>query len=299
MAQNVERAKTRLDNIQSIEPLLGSLRTISMGAWQVAINKIAKINAYEAFYNQILLEILPKINQSTLWEKRSVDQKQPEIADTILLLVGSERGLCGKFNENLLNAVMRWLRKQDFSSYQIWVLGSRMARELERSNIDCSWRQQLPTGEVPSFRSAYFLSQNWLEQFETYAFNRIIVASNKLSGGNQYETSILELLPHQTQTPHELVNSDERAWPPAIIETDPNGIFKKIIQYKVATNLFRALLESAAAEHASRYNLMQEAKKNAEEFIVELNQVINAERKRKITQDIQELASAAGLLDNT
>jgi F-type H+-transporting ATPase subunit gamma len=298
MAQNVERANSRLDNIRSIEPLLGSLRTISMGAWQVALNKISKINQYESFYNQILAEILPKIKQGSLRAKRTEKQRKPEIADTIILIIGSERGLCGKFNENLVNNVLRWLNHQNLSSFAIWAMGTRMIRELERSNIDFTWRQELPAGEVSSFKSAYLLSQNWLEQYESYAFNHFFIAFNRPLRGNRYEFAMLELLPHQTLQSSELQEGRVTKWPPAIIETDPKRIFVKIIQFEIATNLFRALLESAAAEHSSRYNLMQEAKNNAEEIIEDLQQVINAERKRKITQDIQELASAAGLLDN-
>ena len=299
MAQNVERAKMRLDNIQSIEPLLGSMRTISMGTWQMALNKIAKINQYEAFYNQVLYEILPNIKLSSFRSKRSEKQEFTQIADTIILIIGSERGLCGKFNEKLLNEVLGWLGTQNFLSYEIWIMGSRMIRELERKNIDFTWRQQLPTGEVPSIKSAFLLSQNWLDQYETNAFNHLVVVNNKLSSGNRYEFSKIDLLPHQMHSPYQLNAANEKKWPPPIIETDPKGIFQKVIQYEIATNLFRALLESAAAEHASRYNLMQDAKNNAEEIIEDLQLVINAERKRKITQDIQELASAAGLLDNT
>jgi F0F1-type ATP synthase gamma subunit len=59
-----------------------------------------------------------------------------------------------------------------------------------------------------------------------------------------------------------------------------------------------SLLKSAAAEHAARFNLMEEAKENADDIIEELRQVINTERKRKITQQMQELAAGAGLLDN-
>jgi len=87
-------------------------------------------------------------------------------------------------------------------------------------------------------------------------------------------------------------------WPPPIIETDPRGIFNQIIIQKIASIFYQAQLKSIIAENSFRYNLLQEAEDNAGEIIEELKSVINTERKRKITQQMQELASGAGLLDN-
>lgn len=61
MTQNIERAKSRLNNIQAIEPLLVALRTLSMGTWQTAVNKINGLNQYEKNFNPILSELLPVI----------------------------------------------------------------------------------------------------------------------------------------------------------------------------------------------------------------------------------------------
>jgi F-type H+-transporting ATPase subunit gamma len=93
------------------------------------------------------------------------------------------------------------------------------------------------------------------------------------------------------------MEADEK-WPPPIIETDPKGIYHQIIQNFIASTYYQIVLKSAAAEHAARFNLMQEAKDNADELLQELRSVINTERKRKITQQMQELAVGAGLLDN-
>jgi F-type H+-transporting ATPase subunit gamma len=93
-----------------------------------------------------------------------------------------------------------------------------------------------------------------------------------------------------------MIEVEEEKWPPPIIETDPRGIYKQIIQHYIASSFHQILLKSAAAEHGARYNLMEEAKKNADEIINDLQMLINIERKKKITQEMQELASGAGLL---
>ncbi len=297
MTQNFERAKARLDNISSIEPLVGALRTISMGTWQMALNKIAKIKSFEENYDHILMEILPLIKKSQL-NRRKTKEKTTNIADSIFLIIGTERGLCGQFNETLIDDSQKWINKQDISSYQIWAMGSRLIQKLEGRKINFNWRKPLPASDLTTYKQAYLTTQNWLDQFEDYDFNQFYILYNQLKTGSQYQFSTYQLLPFEIKDLHMVQKQVTKKWPPPIIETDPKGIYRQIVQNYIASSYYLILLKSSAAEHAARFNLMEEAKENASEIIEELQQVINVERKRKITQEVQELAAGAGLLDN-
>ena len=297
MTQTFERAKSRLNNIRAIAPLLSALRTLSMGAWQMALNRLERMQHFEQHYDQILLEILPNIEDRTLRKPHRL-KKIHHIADTVILLVGSERGLCGKFNQVLAGKALEWIKTQNFSSYQVWVMGTRLIRELERQHIQVAWRKPLPASELPAYRVTYETTQNWLEQYEDFVFNQFIILFNQPAQGGGYELSSFRLLPYEIHHPLTAKDQTTQHWPPAIIETNPKGIYQQVIEHHVAASFYQILLKSAAAEHASRFSMMQEAEDNAEEIIAELQQVLNQERKRKITQEMQELASGAGLLDN-
>lgn len=297
MSQSFERAKSRLKNIQAIEPLIGALRTLSMGIWQMALNKLARIKQYEENYDHILLEIMPKISEKGL-RKPIKAKSDVEIADTIILIIGSERGLCGKFNKILIENAIDWIQEQRFPSQQVWAMGSRMIRDLERKGVKVSWRKPLPASQLTTYQQAYRTTRTWLEQFEEYAFNRFIVHFNQIAKGGGYQFTTFNLLPYEIHHTLSSIDESQKRWPPPIIETDPKGIYHQIVEHHIASSLYQILIKSAAAEHSSRFNLMQEAEDNAEEIIEELQQSINTERKRKITQEIQELASGAGLLDN-
>lgn len=297
MTQSFERAKSRLDNIETIEPLLGALRTISMGAWQKALNDMEKIKQYEENFSHILSIILPKIKSPQIRKPKRI-AKNPELADNIILIIGTERGLCGKFNEKLAENALAWIREQNFSSYQIWAVGSRMVRILERMDVDISWRNPVPAGELSTYHQSYLTTQKWLDQFESYAFNNFVIIFNQVAKGTHFKFSAFNLLPYEVHHPLSAAGKIEEKWPPPIIETDPKGIYHQIIQHFIASSFLQVLLKSAAAEHSARFNLMQEAEENADEIIQDLTRVINTERKRKITQQMQELAAGAGLLDN-
>jgi len=297
MSQNFECAKSRLDNLNAIEPLLSALRTLSMGTWQMAQNKIASIKNYEKNYNHILVEILPHIDEPQVRNTNRQTMKETFV-DSIVLIVGSERGLCGKFNESLAENAMNWIDAQDFASHRIWVMGSRLIQALEQMKVDFSWRKPLPTSSLISYHQCYHLTQNRLEQYEMYDFNQFIVLFNQIERGKNYSFSLFKLLPYEVHHPLSVIEHEEKRWPPPIIETDAKGIYHQIIQHYIASSFYEVLLKSAAAEHATRFRLMEEAQENAEEIITEMTQIINSERKKRITQQMQELAAGAGLLDN-
>ncbi len=296
MSQNLEKANSRLNNIQTIEPLLGALRTMSMGAWQMANNKIARMKQYEQNFHQILAEVLPHIKN---FRGQPTAQKpaDPNITGTILLFIGSERGLCGKFNDYLVENALKWVNTQAFDSYQVWALGARMVRALKKKEIIISWQKPLPSGELANYHHSYLFTQQLLSQFENFDFNDFYLCFNSLKKGNSYQFTVQRLIPFTLNKIDQTSANMSDNWPPSIIDSDPYGIYNQIVQHFIASSYYQSFLSSAAAEHSTRFALMQEAKTNAEEIIEDLGIVINAERKKKITQQMQELAVGAGLLE--
>jgi F-type H+-transporting ATPase subunit gamma len=268
-----------------------------MGAWQIANKKITYLIEYEENYDRILNQVLPLITPPPK-KQQNINNLPPSTADTIFLMIGSERGLCGKFNTIMAEKALTFIKQGGYDSYQIWVMGSRLLREFERLGVQISWRKPLPASGLFTYQQAYALTQNWLEQYETYAFNQFIVLHHQVALGGTHQFTSYKLLPYEIQ--HGSNRNVERPelWPPAIIETEAKDIYNQIIQHFIASSFYQVLLRSAAAEHSARYSLMQEASDNAEEIIEELVRVVNAERKRKITQEMQEIAVGSGLLDH-
>ncbi len=297
MSQTFELAQSRLDNIKAIEPLLSALRTISMGNWQMALKNIAGIKDYEKNFNHILMEVLPHIEKTSI-KRNKQETSEPSIADTIILIVGSERGLCGNFNESVAKSAREWIKTKNYTSFRIWGLGSRMIQSLERIGIDISLRISLPAGNLMSYQQSFLITQEWITQYEKFDFNQLFVLFNQIEKGQNYTFAEIKLLPYEIHHSSAISENEQKRWPPAIIETGPQGIYHQIIQHYIASSFYQILLKSAAAEHAARYRLMYDAQENAEDIINEMNQTINMERKKRITQQMQELAAGAGLLDN-
>lgn len=297
MTPTYEKVVSRLNNIKAIEPLLGALRTISMGTLQTAQHKLNQMQQYESYYDRVLSQILPALDVGDLREE-SQKIKTCRIADAIILILGTERGLCGKFNEDLNAKTREWLADQHFTTHQTWVVGSRLARALTRSDMPFTRQLSLATGGLVTYRQSYLLTQDWIRQFEAYDFNHFYVLYFKPGPGDTRVFTPIQLLPFTIDHRSSPDISPGTDWPPPIIETDPQGIYRQLIQHYIASNFYQILLESAVAENAARFMMMEEAKQNAEDIIEDLNREVNAERRRKITQEMQELAVGAGLIDN-
>jgi F-type H+-transporting ATPase subunit gamma len=80
------------------------------------------------------------------------------------------------------------------------------------------------------------------------------------------------------------------------VETDPVSLYVRVAEQYTALRLHELLLESAASEHAVRYQLMEAALQNANRLIDELTLAVQAARRQAITREMQELAAGAGLL---
>lgn len=284
--EDTARIKTRLVNIRSIEPILEALRTISVGIWQMALRQQSRVQEYENHLRAVVPALLPALVASRRLPSPDAVASPQRLA---VLVIGSERGLCGGFNNVLVGAVEKYV--QESMPAELLVLGSRLVRLLRRRAHEPAWSGSLPTGALPPFAIAWELGHRWLADYEAYRLDAVDLIYNAYRGPGAYAPRVLRLLPPELPpvAPHEV-------WPPPIVETEPLRILARVLEQWVTLSLYRVLLESAASEHAARFQLMESATQNAERLVWELTQAFQAARQQTITREMQELAVGAGLV---
>jgi F-type H+-transporting ATPase subunit gamma len=296
MSDSLEQATSRLNNIRAIEPLLSAMRTISLGTWQMALRTLAKFDSFENQLESIMSELIPYVDRKKI-QKNLIPIKTPPYTESIILIIGTERGLCGRFNKNLIENSITWIEENGFTTYKIWSMGSRLRKELEKAEIDVDWHQNLPASNLVSYQEVYHLANKIRDQFNLGRINQFFVLSNQISNGGNYNFNVLNCFANQNLDLKNQHSAKGGAWPPPIFETSPESVYNKTIPHILASGLYKTIIKSSAAEHATRFSLMQDAKDNAGEIIAQLYLIINTERKKQITMEMQELASGAGLLE--
>jgi F-type H+-transporting ATPase subunit gamma len=326
----LERAKFRLENIRSVQPILSALHTISLGSWQAALNQRSRAQGYRERLAALLPLVAvhlsgPTMNRLPRKPKRDKspsgsllkqavdgetgDSSPDESARVIVLVIGSERGLCGRFNAAVVEQTEAHLTEQETNT-ELVALGGRMCRILERRGHQLTWSDALSITALPSFDLARDLSHRWLARYEAREVDAVDLIYNAYRGLGSYEPTVTQLIPPE---PSLSPPCSRGGWSrrgnaastggdpdggesPVIVETDPVSLFAHVVEQLTTTRLYELLLESASAEHAARYELMGAATQNADHLITELTLAIQTARQQAITQEMQELAAGAGMI---
>ncbi len=287
--EDIEQIQARLNNIRAVEPILEALRTIAIGNWQLALRQQDRLREYRRH----LLEVLPALLPYLTSPPRMPLTGTAAGGRIAVLVIGSERGLCGSFNAALVTRTAEYLRarQQAHEQVELWALGARLVRLIRRRKWKLAWSGALSITALPSFSIAWELSRRWLTDYEARRLDAVDLIYNAYHKAGVYTPVVVRLCP--PTLPAEV---QAQSWPPPIVETPPLSLYARVIEQWTILQLYQVLLESAASEHSARFQLMEAATQNAERLIAELNQLVQSARKHAITQEVQQLAVGAGLV---
>jgi F-type H+-transporting ATPase subunit gamma len=290
--EELEHAQSRLDHIRTVAPILGALRTISLSSWKAALRQKIGVQQYAERLTAILSSLVPHLSSGRC--ARHADTSSS--GQFVVLVVGSERGLCGRFNAELVERAEQCLAEQEATGAQValMALGTRVRRILLRRERPLAWSGSLSVAALPSYALAIDLARRWLARYEAYELDAVDLVYNAYHGAARYEPAVTRLIPPQLSFEGSAASRDP--WMAPIIETDPLSLYARVVEQWAALSLYELLLDSAAAEHSTRFQLMEAASQNAERLIEELTLVIQTARQQAITQEMTELAAGAGLI---
>ena len=294
--EGIDEIQTRLNNVRSVEPILGAMRTISLGSWQAALNRQRRVHQF----SQRLTGLLPAMaaSLSPKGSRRGASLRRRDVPSTpatiVVLVIGSERGLCGAFNSTLIRYVEDELDRysSEGARVELTTLGSRAERGLQRNGHTVVWARPLPMTKVPSAELAYELVNAWLVRYEKHEFDAVDVIYNAYRNSTLHEPVTFRLIPPALPAQ----TAETLPWPPPYIDTDPVALSARLLSMWTTTETYRILLSSTAAEHSARFQLMEGATRNSGRLIAELTLALQSARQQAITAEMQELAAGAGLL---
>ena len=302
-----------MENVRAVGPILAALRTISLGSWQMALNRLRSLQGYSGRLLTLLPVLLPHIQTAAGATPRMFELLRrrlsflykaapalPEQERVLTLVIGSERGLCGRYNATLVTRAEQYFAEmeQRGAALEVAALGSRIIRMFHRQKRALRWSQSLPVTRLPAFEMAFRLTRDWLRQYEAAEIDAVDVIYNTYDGVGRYTPTVSRLLPPELPSADPLALDEERLTTPYIVETDPLSLYARIVEQWTAINVYTLLLTAAASEHSARFSLMESATQNVDRLVEELTQEVQSARRQAITTEMQELASSAGLLGN-
>jgi F-type H+-transporting ATPase subunit gamma len=216
-----------------------------------------------------------------------------------LVPLTGDRGLAGAFNSQILRRALALQRELQGEGKQVrWVsvgrrgTGSLRFRRLELAGEFTGFTDQ------PRYADAQAIAHRLTELYTSEEVDRVVVVYNAFESALVQRVTVQDVLPLSAEL---LETDDEERREDAlrgdfIFEPEPEEILARLLPVYLETELYRALLESAASEHGARMTAMRNASKNAGELIDSLTLAMNRARQAEITQEILEVVAGADAL---
>jgi F-type H+-transporting ATPase subunit gamma len=224
--------------------------------------------------------------------------QQREVSTVAVVPLTGDRGLAGAFNAQILRRSFALERELRSDGKQVrWLAVGRKGRGsllFRRYEIDQAW-----TGftDRPSYHDAQAVAHRLAELYTEGEIDRAVIVYNHYVSPLVQRVTEQEVLPiSQEMLSRDDAEEDEESRAllgDFIYEPEPEQILERLLPVYLETELFRALLESAASEHGARMTAMRNASKNAAELITSLTLAMNRARQAKITKEIIEIVSGA------
>ena len=222
-----------------------------------------------------------------------------EVRRVALVPVTGDRGLAGAFNAQVLRrsmALYRELRSQgiDVRWLPVGRKGTSTLR-FSRFELDSQWGG---FSDNPAYGDAQAIAHRLTELYNDEEVDRVVVVYNAFVSALTQRVTVTDVLPIS----EEMLETDEeererdRLAGDFIFEPEPEQILERLLPVYLETELYRALLESAASEQGARMTAMRNASKNAGELIDRLTLDMNRARQAEITQEILEVVGGAEAL---
>jgi F-type H+-transporting ATPase subunit gamma len=216
-----------------------------------------------------------------------------------LVPITADRGLAGAFNAQILRRAFALERELSSEGAEVsWLVSGRKGLSTLRFRgyqVTQSWTGH---SERPEYENAQAIARRAAELFAGDEVDRVVVVYNKFGSALSQEVTVQDLLP----IPEAAVEQAEGNEPENalrgdfIYEPEPEQILERLLPVYVETELYRALLESAASEQGARMTAMRNASSNAGDLISNLTLAMNRARQAEITQEILEVVAGADAL---
>ena len=223
-----------------------------------------------------------------------------EVRRVAVLPVTADRGLAGAFNAQILRRAFALERELQGEGLEVsWLAIGRRGRSslvFRGYELVQSWQGFT---ERPEYSDAQAVAHKVAELYANEEIDRVVVIYNHFQSALVQQVTIQDLLPIPEDVIHAGEEDDRQEAAlrgDFIYEPEPEEILARLLPVYVETELYRALLESAASEQGARMTAMRNASKNAGELIANLTLAMNRARQAEITQEILEVVAGADAL---
>jgi F-type H+-transporting ATPase subunit gamma len=293
---SVQDIKRRIRSIRNTRKITRALELVASARLKRAQTRIEAMRPYA----DRMLELMAGTARASTSVRGLplLQKRENEQVVGIIPLMG-DRGLAGAFNSQILRRALALQRQLEAEGKTVrWIgVGRRGVSSLRFRRLELAGEFTGFTDQ-PTYHDAQAIAHRVTELYTNEEIDRAVVIYNAFESPLVQTVTVQDLLPLS----EDLLETDEEERDrdtmhgDFIFEPEPEQILERLLPVYVETELYRALLESAASEHGARMTAMRNASKNAGELIDSLTLAMNRARQAEITQEILEVVAGADAL---
>lgn len=291
----LKEVRIRIASVKSTQQITNAMKMVAASKFRKAQTAIVKLRPYAAKLREILQNITAGSDPLTE-NVYAQSRKQEKI---LLVVIASNRGLCGAFNSNVIKATSL-LTATDYQTQ--FEKGTVRMVTIGRKATEFFLKRKYPVIESHdelfdrlTFNNVAPLAEKLMKAFAAKEYDRIDLVYNQFKNAAVQRLVVEQFLP---------ISQNAGTSPATVLPTETDYIFepvrevmiRELIPKTLRIQLFKALLDSFASEQGARMTAMQKATDNAKDLLRDLNISYNKARQNAITNDILEIVAGAEAL---
>ncbi len=284
---NLKEIKRRIQSVKNTQQITKAMKLVAASKLRKAQQAILEARPYAIKTMDVLNHLAARCN-SDLHPLLDVREGKRNL----LLIITSDKGLCGGFNGAIVRKTAQYLSENEKNENSLIIAGKKgndvfCNRPVTILEEYIGWTKDL------DYLKAQAIGEKLSTLFSEKKVDKVFMVYNEFKSVMQQEVIVEQLLP---VVPEKLVHKDNSFVVDYIYEPDEEAILDELLKLYMTVEVYRAFLESSASEHGARMTAMDSATRNAGEMIGGLTLTYNKARQAYITKELIEIVNGAEAL---
>jgi F-type H+-transporting ATPase subunit gamma len=292
---SLKEVRNRITSTISTQQITSAMKMVSAAKLRRAQDAIVQMRPYAGKLKDILSNVTSSGDSSSGGEYA----KERAVKNVLLVVITSNRGLCGAFNSNVIKlasktASEKYSEQKKAGNVQVLAIGKKAADFFRKANYKI-FDNKSELFEGLNYAKTSVVAETIMKEFTAGKFDAVELFYNQFKNAASQNLTSEQYLP--VSKPVQEKNAKKTTLD-YIYEPDKEEIVKDLIPKALKIQLYKALLDSHAAEHGARMTSMHKATDNANEILRDLRLTYNKARQATITKEILEIVGGAEALKN-
>ncbi len=283
---NLKEIRLRITSVGSTMQITSAMKMVSAAKLKRAQDAIIQMRPYA----NKLTELLNNLSASLDSSDGGVYTQEREIKNVLLVTVTSNRGLCGGFNAYIMKKATA-LINEEYANANVNILsiGKKSSEHFTKNGFNVESTHDALFADL-TFDNTSRVAEGIMERFVQGDYDKVVLVYN------QFKNAATQVIMAENFLPVQAAEDEESIVADYIFEPTKKEIVEQLIPKSLKTQLFKAVLDSHAAEHGARMTAMHKATDNASELKKDLTLTYNKARQAAITNEILEIVGGAEAL---